>query len=144
MRKYICVYVITYTYIYKHADTSSYGYTHLYTYAHTCLCAHIIYIDNMYHIHICTYIHIRYTEQTRDHQKPKMCTSNYFFSEGRPRLLLEAICGATDLVSCTRPLPCRLSIGSAVPVISSWAFPVFLTGHCACCQWRSYSTLGKI
>ena len=27
--------------------------------------------------HICT--HIQYTEQTIDYQKPKMCTSNYFF-----------------------------------------------------------------
>ena len=53
--------------------------------------------------HICT--HIQYTEQTIDYQKPKMCTSNYFFFDDRPRILLQDICEVTGPLVCTAPCP---------------------------------------
>ena len=43
---------------------------------HTChIRIHMCIVD--IYAHICT--HIQYTAQTIDYQKPKMCTSNYFF-----------------------------------------------------------------
>lgn len=114
----------------------------IYTFIHMHIChirIHMYVIDT--YAYICT--HIQYTEQTIDYQKPKMCISNYlFFSDGSPRLLLENTCVVTGPVPFSLPHPVhRLLLLLSCP---SWTFPVFLTGHCAWCQWRSHSTLGRI